>query len=76
MVFGMMVSGVMAGFAGAIWALFHELPLLLVLVFYMAVGIIGACAFLGFALLRPCRKADAPSMTFPSKISVRNNQCP
>lgn len=65
MVFGMMVSGVMAGSLGAIWALFHEFPLLLVPVFYMAIGIVGACAFLGFALLRPCRKVDEPSMTFP-----------
>lgn len=65
MVFGIMISGVMAGFTGAIWALFSGFPLPLVPVFYVVAGIIGACAFLGFTLLLPCRKADETSMTFP-----------
>lgn len=65
MIFGMMISGVLAGFTGAIWALFSGFPLLLVPVFYAGIGLMGACAFLGLTLLRPCRKADETSVTFP-----------
>lgn len=52
MVIGVVFSGVLAGFAGVVWALAAGLPLLLALTMYPIVGVVGALACISVILHR------------------------
>jgi predicted lipid-binding transport protein (Tim44 family) len=66
MVIGVLFSGILAGLMATTGALFFGMPLWFALLLYPIIGVVGALAFIGFALTR----GDARSQSELTKFAI------